>query len=173
MNKILDFFKKQRASTYITLATFILALVAMSIYCANGNTVGYFKGSNSGGVVALSVLSVIMLGIALVLTQIEVENDYVTLGIRVLADVLKVVAAVFMVIVLMDFIQTRVNGLAYIYFSNESVKQEVQTPENLASAQTAIAGFVVYGIAWVLALVNAFFSVKSLKTGESKAEETV
>lgn len=163
MNKIADFFKKQSVSTYITLATFILALVAMSIYCANGNNVGYFKGSNGGDVVAMSVLSVIFLALALCLTQVNTENASAMLVVKVVADILKVIAAVFMIIVLMDFIQTRVNGLAYMFFSNESVMQEVQTPDNLASAYTAIAGFVFYGIAWLLGLVNVFFSVKPAK----------
>lgn len=163
MNKVLDFLKKQSVSTYLTLAAFILALVAMSVYCANGNVEGYFKGTNPGGIITFSVFSVILLAIVLVLTQVNVENKTVMLVIRICSDILKVVSAVFMIVVMMNFIQTRLNGLSYIFFSNDSVKQEVATPINLASAYTAIAGFVIYVIAWLVALVNVYFSFRPVK----------
>ena len=56
----------------------------------------------------------------------------------------------------MGFVSTRVEGLGYIFGSDENVLDEIQTEENMRSAYTAIAGFVFYAVTWLVALVACF-----------------
>ena len=56
----------------------------------------------------------------------------------------------------MGFVSTRVEGLGYIFGSDENVLDEIQTEENMRSAYTAIAGFAFYAVTWLVALVACF-----------------
>ena len=60
----------------------------------------------------------------------------------------------------MNLIAGRVDGLGYIYFSNADVAKEVQTAANLGSAQTAIWSMVLLGVAILIAVIAAFFSLR-------------
>ena len=69
----------------------------------------------------------------------------------IVLDALRILIPLLLFIAMFAFISSRVEGLAYIYFSN---------PENLASATTAITGFVFFGISAFVGIIAAFFSAK-------------
>ena len=110
--------------------------------------------------VTFSVLEIVFLVLIIVVPQFQYKGIAEKV-VNIVLDVLRILAAVFLVLALLNFISARVEGLAYIYFSNPDILETIQAPEtgNLASAQSAIAGFVLYGITWVAAMVGAFFTV--------------
>ena len=80
--------------------------------------------------------------------------------VDVVSGALRIVIPVLLVIAAMNVVSSRVEGFAFIYFSNQEVLQEVQTPANMASAHGAIANIVLLGVAAVVGIVAAFFSVE-------------
>ena len=154
----MNFIKKQSVGAWMTLGLFLLALVSTILYGVNGTMKGYFQLANSGYALALSILAVIFAAGALVIAQFKFEG---ILGkiMQIVADVLRFAAVIFLAVVLLNFISTRAQGLAYIFFSDENVLSEIQTPANMASANVAITGFIFYGIAWLLGIVSVFFKL--------------
>ena len=61
---------------------------------------------------------------------------------------------------LINLVAARVEGLGFIYFSNADVALEVQTAANLSSAHGAIASMILLGVAMLVAIVAAFFSIR-------------
>ena len=57
-------------------------------------------------------------------------------------------------------VSARVEGFAFIYFSNAEVLQEIQTPANISSAHGAIANIVFLAITAVVGIIGAFFSTR-------------
>ena len=129
--------KKQKLGTWLTLAVIILGIVSVIIYSVNGSVEGYFKGTNQSSVVIMSVLAIVF----------------------AITDILRISAAVLLIASLMGFVSTRVEGLGYIFGSDENVLDEIQTEENMRSAYTAIAGFAFYAVTWLVALVACFCGV--------------
>ena len=72
---------------------------------------------------------------------------------RIAAPALCVAAAITLV-------SSRVQGFAFIYFSNEEVLQEVQTAANMSSSHGAIASIVALFVTAIIGMVAAFFRVK-------------
>jgi hypothetical protein len=60
----------------------------------------------------------------------------------------------------MYLVESRAQGLAYIYFSNEEVLAEVQTAANLSSASGAITSIALLAVAALVGIVAAFFRQK-------------
>lgn len=154
---MLDFIKKQRIGNWITLVTLILTIVSFIIYGVNCNSVGYFKGNVSTVVILLSIFTLIILIAACVLPQLKMK-EMVGKILSILTDILRIAAPVMLFASMLLFIGSRIEGLAYIFFSDKNVLAEVQTPENLSSANSAITGFIFYGISAIIALVATFFS---------------
>lgn len=154
----MEFIKRQRVGAWVTLGVALMTVAALIVYCVSSTAAGYFRNTLSGAVVIFGILAVILLLGSLVLAQLEIGG---TAGkcIKVAADVMRVGAVLLIIASLLMFVSQRVEGLAYIFGSNEDVSAEVQTPENLASAHLAIAGFIVYGITWLLTLVSTFFPI--------------
>lgn len=154
----MEFIKRQRVGAWVTLGVALMTIAAIIVYCVSSTAAGYFRNTLSGAVVTFGVLAAILLLGAVALAQLEVGG---TAGkcIKVAADVMRVGATLLLIASLLMFVLQRVEGLAYIFGSNEDVSAEVQTPENLASARMAIAGFIVYGITWLLTLASTFFPI--------------
>lgn len=155
--------KKQKLGTWLTLVVIILGIVSVIIYSVNGSVEGYFKGTNQSSVVIMSVLAIVFAVVSIILAQFS-ANGAAGKILSAITDILRIAAAVLLIASLMGFVSTRVEGLGYIFGSDENVLDEIQTEENMRSAYTAIAGFAFYAVTWLVALVASFCGVtKSTK----------
>lgn len=165
---MLDFIKKQTIGTWISLGAFIMTLVSVIIYGVGVGGAGYFSGRGVTSLVVCTVLALVFLVAILVLPQFKFDG---ILGfiLDILVDMLKILVPLMLGIAVINFIGTRVEGLAYIYFSNEDVLSTIQTPENLFSAGNAIITIIMYFVTIVIACVAAFFGFrKKAKTEKSE-----
>jgi hypothetical protein len=162
------FIKKQSVAIWISLATFVLALVALIIYLVNGASAGYFYGDTNSTVVWFAILAIISSLASIVLSQFAFKG---LLGkiVGLLIDALTVIVPVLLVAALLTFVGDRAEGLAYIFGSDANVLSEIQTPANLSSAYTAIIGFAFFAIAWLSGLVAAFFKFPKEAAAKAKA----
>lgn len=148
--------KKQTVGNWLTLASFLLSLVAFIIYMMNGANPGYFQGTTTALVISVSLFAIILSLATLVVSQFHIEG---TIG-RVVAlatDALQIVVPVLLAVAFFAFVGDRIEGLAYIFGADANTLSEIQTPNNMSSAFTAITGFVFYFLAFVIALVASFF----------------
>ncbi len=155
----MNFIKKQTIGNWLTLAALVFALISAIIYGVNVGSAGYFKGRTSEPLVAATVIAILFAAAILVLSSLKFKG-IVGKVLDIVIGAMKILVAVLLIFALLQFVATRVEGLGFIYFSNADVIQEVQTPANLASASTAVTGFVFYGIAWLIAVVAAFFGFR-------------
>lgn len=144
----------------ITVLGLILLVVSLIVYGANVSGAGYFHTLGISSVVTYSVVGIVFLVLAIAISAFDFGDGLLGKGLRFLADALRIVAAVFIAIALVEFINGRVEGLAYIYFSDENILATIQTADNLSSAHSAIAGFIMYGVTAVVLVIGAFFSLK-------------
>ena len=147
--------KKLSVGAWITCFAALLAVVAFIAYSANIGGEGYYKDASvsSFPLVVLGAVACLALAIVLYLAK---GNKIV----EIVTGVLRVAAPALMAFGLMNLIAGRVDGLGYIYFSNADVAKEVQTAANLGSAQTAIWSMVLLGVAILIAVIAAFFSLR-------------
>lgn len=168
---MLKFIKKQKVGNWITLGALILAIVSSIIYGVHiGIKGGTFYGAAVDSLVACSVVSILLLAGVLVVSQFEFEG-IIGRVVDILCDAVRIIVPALLVLGLINLIYSRVEGLAFIYFSAENIIASIQTPENLASAESGIASFVFYGITAVVAIIAAFFGIG--KRGEKPADEAV
>lgn len=155
---MLNLVKKQKVGTWVALGALVLAIVSAIIYGANVAGKGYFHSMAIAEVILFSVLAIILLAAIIVLPQLNLKGITKKL-VDILTGILKILAVVFLTIALLSFIQNRVEGLAYILFSDPNIIDTIQAPDthNLQSAGSAIAGFIFYGLSMIVAIVSAFF----------------
>jgi hypothetical protein len=165
-----NFLKKQTISTYLAFASFVFAFVGFIVYLSNMAAEGYFKGPVNPLIVLFSLIALIALIGVLVLTQFAFQG-FVKKILDFVLDALAIVAPVLLLAGMMYFISDRAQGLAYIYGSDANVLTEIQTPANLASATTAIVGFIFYGIAALVGIVASFFRLPKDKTEEDATQK--
>lgn len=154
----MEFVKKQSLGVFITAVATLLALVSFIIYVVNGAVIGYFQGTTRASIVIMSVISILFLVGSIVIANVKIEG-LVGKMLGNVGDLFRVGAVIMLIASLLLFIGDRSEGLAYIFFSDLNVLDEIQTPANMASANTAITGFVFYGLTWVVTLVGSFFKV--------------
>ena len=155
----MNIIKKIGIGLVTSIVTLILAIVAISMFNANVSGEGYFHNRGNGLVVAMMVLAIIMLIITMVVPFFEIKNKLIKTIVDVVIDVLRVLIPIFIIIGLIAFAGDRVEGLAYIYGSNEDAQQEVQTAANLASGSLAINGLIMFGVTAVVAIISSFFGI--------------
>jgi preprotein translocase subunit SecG len=151
-----DFIKKQTVLSYLVCAEFVLSLIAFILYLANGANAGYFQGTTTGNVILVSLLALFAEIGALVLIQFHFAGILDKIMSYVEGALIIVAPALLMAGLLM-FVSSRAQGLAYIFGADENTLAEIQTPANMASAKTAIFGFIFYGVASLVGIVSAFF----------------
>ena len=147
----------------------LLGLVAVILYAVNVTSVGYFQGVTSALVPALGIVAVLCgaLAIGSGLFQFDGLVGKIVDGVR---SVLVILVPVLFMVCFLGFISARVEGLAFIFGSDANLLEEIQTPENMSSAMTAIVGFVFFAIASIVGIVASFFSITKK---EKKAEPAV
>lgn len=154
----MDFIKKQSVGVWITLGVFILTLISLIVYGVNVGGAGYFQNMGSGTVVGFGIFAILAVTAVLILSQLKFEGLVGTV-INFLKGALLVVIPMLLIICMISFISARAEGLAFIFASNEEILATIQTPQNLASANSAITGFIFFGIAALTAMVGAFFNI--------------
>ena len=154
----MDFIKKQSVSTWISVGAFIIAFVAIILFGVNASS-GYFAGVGSAPVVAFGIIALLALVVVIILAQLEFDG-LVGKIVKITCDVIKIIIPMFLMICVLSFLSTRMEGLAYIFGSNQEILDTIQTPENLSSAYTAIVGFIFFGVASLATMVSAFFELK-------------
>ncbi len=155
----MEFLKKQTAGTYITFLAFILSIVSVILYNVNINADGYFQNATVAGALTCNLVGIVILLVILALAQLPAKG-IAGLILTLINDALRIIAPVIFIVALMQLLSARVEGFAFIYFSNEEVLHEVQTAENMASTHGTIANMVFLGLTAILAIVAAFFSTK-------------
>ncbi len=155
----MEFLKKQTAGTYITFLAFILSIVSVIVYNVNINAAGYFQNATVAGAFTCNLVGIVILLVILALAQVPAKG-IAGLVLTLINDALRIMAPVIFIVALMQLLSARVEGFAFIYFSNEEVLHEVQTAENMASTHGTIANMVFLGLTAILAIVAAFFSTK-------------
>ena len=147
--------KKMTAGAWVTCIAAVVTIVALIIYQVNIGGAGYFQNASVSNLVLYTVCAV-----ALFLLAIVVGLALKGAAGELISGILQIGAPVLIALALISLIASRVEGLGFIYFSNADVTLEVQTPENLSSAQTAIASMVAYGVAMLCGIIAAFTSLK-------------
>ena len=155
----MNFMKKQTIGSCITFIAFVLSIVAIIVYSVNINSAGYFQNATVPEAVMYNVIGIVVLAVVLVLSQISLTGMADKL-LSIVSDALRIGTPVFFIAALMKLVSSRVEGFAFIYFSNEEVLHEVQTAENMSSAHGTIANIVLLGVTAVVAMIAAFFSIK-------------
>ena len=133
----------------------LLAVVAFIVYSANIGAEGYYQGAAVNNFALLVWGAVACLAAAIALKA--VNGGKVT---ELVSGILRIGAPVLLGAALIALIGGRVDGLGYIFFSNADVAREVQTPANMASANTAIWSMALLGAAMLGAVVSAFFGMR-------------
>ena len=155
----MSFLKKQRAGIYVTVLALILTVAALITYQVNIAGEGYFQNAVVAQAVIYPVIALVLEILVVVLAQVSLKGAAVK-AVDVVSGAMRIVTPGLLVIAAMNVVSSRVDGFAFIYFSNQEVLQEVQTPANMASAHGAIANIVLLGVAAVVGIVAAFFSVE-------------
>lgn len=151
--------KKQTAGTWATFITLVLALISFVIYFVNIGSEGYFQNAAVPRAVMYITLAVLMLLAVLVLAQFRFQGIWEKI-LNIVSDVMRIVTPAFLMAALMTLLSGRVQGFAFIYFSNEEVLQEVQTAANLSSSHGAIANMIALAVTAIAGMAAAFFSLK-------------
>lgn len=155
----MSFMKKQAAGTWATFITLILAFISVVIYLINIGGEGYFQNASVAGMPLFFGIVIVMLIAVLALAQFSLGGmPGKVMGI--LSDLMRIVIPACVMAALMTLVSSRVEGFAFIYFSNEEVLQEVQTAANLSSAQGAIMSMAALAVTAIAGMVAAFFNMK-------------
>ncbi len=155
----MSFIKKQTAGTWITFIALVLTIVSCIIYKINIAGDGYFKNAAVPSATQYAIIAIVLLVIALVLSQINTKGIVDKL-IRIVTDAMRIVFPALSIAVAITLVSSRVQGFAFIYFSNEEVLQEVQTAANLSSAHGAIASIIAFAVTALVGMIAAFFTLK-------------
>ena len=154
--------KRTRIGIWVSIAAIALTVVSLIVYFVGVNASGYFYGNTVSSVLTLSVAEIVLLVVSIVLSLIPFRGVADKI-VGLVVDVMRILSAVLLVVALMNLIGSRVEGLAYIFFSDPNILDTIQTPANMTSAGLSIAGFVCYGVAWLVAVIASFFSMNRKK----------
>lgn len=151
--------KKQTFGSICTLLALILAVAGVVAYYVNIGAEGYFNGASVSLASTPFTLATIALALIVALNQVNLKKIAGKV-VELLSGALQIAAPAGLMIAAMRLIESRAQGLAYIYFSNEEVLAEVQTAANLSSATGAIVAIALLAVAALVGVVGAFFRQK-------------
>lgn len=175
----MKFIKKQGLGTWISLATIIIALIALIIYSsalsagtglviANGSE-EFFEITREPDVAMMSavplcgILAIVFIVVAIVLSELPFKG-IVGKVCGIVANALRIVAPALIVVAFLNFVYGSFTGLGWTFFSNEEL--EIYS-EAIAVGQQVIVGIVFFIIAAVISAVAAFFKVCKEETAEA------
>lgn len=152
--------KLLNASNIVACLVALLSLIALILYGANVSTKGFYQGMTIQNFVLLGVFTIVAC-LGIIGLSFLPKEGVVGKVVNVVTMVLKVLIPVFLFSIVLAAISSRISGLGYIFFSNENVRLEVATPENLASAGVAITTIIFAAVAGLVGIVGAFFLPKT------------
>ena len=155
----MNMIKKQTVGSCLAILTLILGIVSFIVYNVNISGQGYFHGASVEVAVRYMILAIVV-GICVVVLANLPLKDGASKAATFVSDLGRIAIPALLVAALLTIVSARVEGFAFIYFSNAEVLQEVQTPANISSAHGAIANIVCLGITAVVGIIGAFFSTK-------------
>lgn len=145
----MDFFKRQSIGFYMGTLTFIVTLAALIYAEINGKT-AYFQ--NLGVEPSVLVCAIVAMAseiFVLVSGQVYQGSRWLALA----RDIALCLAAVLLVLSMVSFLASRINGFA-------SIMTFEQNAQNMADLQSASIAIVLFALASVLAIVTSFFRVR-------------
>ena len=80
--------------------------------------------------------------------------------VDLLTGLCQIAAPALLALAFINLVSARVEGFAFIYFSNADVLLEVQTAANMSSATCAIVNLVLLAVSSIAGIVSAFFTLK-------------
>ncbi|MCR5415747.1 MAG: hypothetical protein K6E79_02995 [Pseudobutyrivibrio sp.] len=155
----MSFIKKQSIGIWMEAATLLLGIISFIVYSVNIAGAGYFHGARVDMAVRCGVIGLILSAVSIVLAEIPLEGIASKLVIM-LSDCVRIAVPALFIAATLYIVSARVEGFAFIYFSNEEVLQEVQTAANLSSAHGAIANIIILGATALIGIIGAFFTTK-------------
>ncbi len=151
--------KQQTIGVWFALVTLVLGIVSFIAYFINIAGQGYFHGAKVDMAVRYMVIEIIVGVCVMALTFLPVKKNVSGL-VTFLVDLGRIVIPALSIAAVLAIVSARVEGFAFIYFSNAEVLQEVQTSANISSAHGAIANIVLLTVTAIVGIVGAFFSLK-------------
>ena len=151
--------KKLSVGAWITCCAAVLAVVSAIVYAVNIGAEGYFQKATVNNLMLWVLGAAAMLVCAIIIKLPGLKGIAGSLA-ELVSGALRIGAPVLLALGLINLIAGRAEGLGFIYFSNADVAKEVQTAANLSSATGAIASMVLLGVAMLVAIVAAFFSIR-------------
>ena len=136
--------KKLSAGAWLSIVTCVLSLAALVAYLINTSAAGYFQNATVSNLVLMVVGAAVLEAAAVVLSMVK--------GAKKVVDLLA--------LAFINLVSARVEGFAFIYFSNADVLLEVQTAANMSSATCAIVNLVLLAVSSIAGVVSAFFTLK-------------
>jgi len=146
--------------TILSGVVFLLSLFCLVVYEVNIHTNGYFQGVTAKYLVGMLILAMVLALLVFVRPFLPFKGGAEKFN-DILTVILKIAIPVVLAVGLMGLVQSRIEGLGYIYFSNVDVAKEVATPANLASASVTITAISFAALAMVVGVVAAFFQPKN------------
>ena len=135
--------KKLSAGAWLSIVTCVLSLAALVAYLINTSAAGYFQNATVSNLV-------------LILSMVKGAKKVVDL----LTGLCQIAAPALLALAFINLVSARVEGFAFIYFSNADVLLEVQTAANMSSATCAIVNLVLLAVSSIAGIVSAFFTLK-------------
>lgn len=157
-------------SNYLWLASFVLTFVGIILYASNITVPGYFYAASVTEVALCGSLALILALVLALKPLLEIKNEKVDLIVNFVLDVLKVVICVFLFMSMMELINNRAEGIAYILFPNDDVA--VTVAKYKPDVYVAISSAVMFGVSGIVAIIASFFGLgRKQKVAEEKALE--
>lgn len=167
----MNLLKKLNISSCISLLSFVVGFVGFILYFVTYNTNGYFYQQSVGTTLTFTIIALVVLLATIAIRFVDFKVEGVVKSvIDTVSSLLSACASIFFALAAMFFISPKVEGIAFIYFSNADVLETIQTPANLASSKLAIATCIILLVAAVIQVVACFFSFKKEVSQESTAE---
>ncbi len=157
----MTFLKKQTVGFWMTVCTLLLGIISFVAYNVNITGEGYFHGAGVATAARYMVIAIVLGVVAIVLTQLPVKGIALKVA-NVLSDIARIASPALFIGAVLTIVSARVEGFAFIYFSNPEVLQEVQTPANISSAHGAMINIACLVVAAVVGIVSAFFSARKV-----------
>lgn len=157
-------------SNYLWLASFVLTFVGIILYASNITVPGYFYAASVTEVALCGSLALILALVLALKPLLEIKNEKVNLLVDFVLDVLKVVVCIFLFMSMMELINNRAEGIAYILFPNDDVA--VTVAKYKPDVYVVISSVVMFGVSGIVAIIASFFGLgRKQKVAEEKTLE--
>lgn len=157
----MNLFRKLSVSSYISILSALVGLIGFIFYFVTKGTNGYFYLASSASTIVFFVFAVLFIVLAIFLRVFDFKVEGILAKVLDLVpSVLSVLGSIFFALSAMFYISPKVEGLAFIFFSNADVIATMQTPANLLSSKLVLVTFILMLVACLVQVVSCFFTGK-------------